>query len=236
MIKPTISIIVPALNEEKNILLTIDNALSALKEFGISGEIIVANDGSTDSTSVLVAKKMKENSGIIKMISHDKPKGIGASFWDGVDIALGDVVVMIPGDNENDPRGILRHYGLIEEVGMVIPFILNKEARSFFRRIVSSLYRIVINASFATNFKYTNGTTLYRKAALQQLNHRSKGFFFQTDIMVRLNKGGYLFAEVPCRLGLRKEGASKAITFASLAGFIKEYLRLVRDCYFLKKR
>lgn len=231
-----ISVIVPALNEEKNILSTLANIISALKDFGIKGEIIVVNDGSTDSTPLLVEKRMKENPGIIRMINHDKPKGIGASFWDGVDRARGDAVVMIPGDNENDAKEILRYYGLTEQVDMVIPFILNKEVRPFFRKILSSLYRFIINTTFGVNFRYTNGTILYRKSALKKLVHRSNGFFFQTDILIRLVKRGHLFAEVPCWLGSRKGGTSKAIALSSLVQLIKEYLHLVGDYFFKKEK
>ena len=48
------SIIMPALNEEKNIELAIVNSLDALDHFGISGEIIVINDGSIDNTEALI--------------------------------------------------------------------------------------------------------------------------------------------------------------------------------------
>jgi len=233
--KSKLSIIMPGLNEEKNIILAIDNVLSALKEYNIRGEIIVVNDGSRDSTSALVKSKMEENPGKVRLINHDRPKGIGVSFWDGVDNANGDFVVMIPGDAENDPREILRYYGLLEQVDMVIPFVINKKARPLFRRAISFIYRFIINTTFFVNFNYTNGTILYRRSVLKELDYRSKGFFFQTDILIRLVKRGYLFAEVPCRLGLRKEGASKAIAFSSVVQVIKEYLHLVRDYYFKKR-
>ena len=102
-----ITAIVPANNEEKNILLTVDRILSSFKELGLEGEVLVVNDGSTDSTPQLVEEKMKEDARV-RIIHHDKRKGIGASFWDGVDNARGNFVVMIPGDNENDPREVLR--------------------------------------------------------------------------------------------------------------------------------
>ncbi|MDO8663597.1 MAG: glycosyltransferase family 2 protein [Candidatus Wildermuthbacteria bacterium] len=229
-----LSVVIPALNEEKNILLAIDNTLSAFKEFGIAGEIIVVNDGSTDSTSTLVKNKIIGEASVLKMVTHDKRKGIGASFWDGVDNATGEAVVMIPGDNENDPREILRYYKLLEHVDIVVPFIFNKEARSFFRKVISSAYRFVINATFSVNFNYTNGTILYRRSILKELDCRSSGFFFQADILIRTAKNGYLFAEVPYMLGKRKEGKSKAITFSSLAQVVKEYLRLVSNYYFGK--
>ena len=53
--------------------------------------------------------------------------------------------------------------------------------------------------------------------------------FFQTDILVRAVKGGYLFAEVPYRLGARSSGVSKAVSFPSFMQVVKGYLRLVRD-------
>lgn len=231
-----ISFIVPALNEEKNIEAAINNVLKALKEFHLSGEIIVINDGSTDDTSLLVEQKISENPDIIKMISHKSPQGLGTSFWDGVDNAAGDVVVMIPGDNENDPQEILRYYCLMNHVDIVVPFIFNKEVRPFFRRILSSLYNFIIRISFSLNLNYTNGTILYRRSVLKDLNHRSTGFFLQTDILVRIIKQGYLFAEVPSRLSKRDSGSSKAIKFSSFLCLIKEYILLLRDYYFKRKQ
>jgi hypothetical protein len=76
---------------------------------------------------------------------------------------------------------------------------------------------------------------LFRKSILQDLGYRSDGFFFHTDILVRAAKRGYLFAEVPYRLDIRHKGASKAVTFPSLAKVIRGYIKLVRDLYFTKK-
>lgn len=232
----SLSIIIPALNEEKSILSVIDNAFSAMREFDVGGEIIVVNDGSGDFTPKLVQKKMKDSPGILKMITHEKSEGIGASFWDGVDEALGDAVVLIPGDNENDPREILRYYTLLKDVDIVVPFIFNKEVRSFSRNLLSFLYRFIVNPTFFVNFNYTNGTIIYRKSLLKEINRRRNDFFFQTDILVRLVKRGYLFAEVPSRLDQRRGGTSKATTLSSLRRITRGYLRLIKDYYFKKEK
>jgi len=228
-----VSVIMPALNEEKNILRAINNSLKAFQECGITGEIIVINDGSKDRTRERVEGFLRSDKRV-RILNHDKPLGIGASFWDGVDNAKGGAIVLLPGDNENDPWEIFRYFRLLEHVDIVIPFVFNREARSIFRNILSFLYRFIINSTFLVNFNYTNGTALYRRSILKELDFRSTGFFFQTDILVRTVKKGYLFAEVPYRLGLRKEGVSKAVTFPSLFKVIKGYLRLVRDFYFTK--
>jgi hypothetical protein len=66
------------------------------------------------------------------------------------------------------------------------------------------------------------------------MNCKSTGFFFQTEILIKVAKRGYLFAEVPYKLGLRPEGVSKAVTFSSFLKVVKGYFRLVRDIYFNK--
>lgn len=231
-----LSVIMPALNEEKNIRGAIYDCLEAFESFNIDGEIIVINDGSTDSTEQIARQELAAYPGKINIIRHDRPKGIGASFWDGVDNAGGEIVVMLPGDNENDPQEILMYYRLLEHIDIVIPFLFNKEARSLFRNALSYVYRFIINTTFLVNFNYTNGTILYRKSILKDVQMRSGGFFFQTDILIRLVKKGYLFAEVPYKLGKRKDGASKAVTFPSFLAVVKGYLILLRDLYFNKHK
>jgi len=229
-----LSVIMPALNEQGNIEPAINNTVKAMEDFNINGEIIVINDGSTDKTEYIVSNIIKKDKRI-RMLKHDTTKGIGASFWDGVDLSEAEIVVMLPGDNENDPWEIFRYFKLLEHVDMVIPFIFNKEVRPVFRNTLSFIYRFIINTTFLVNFNYTNGTVLYRRSVLNDVNYRSSSFFFQTDILVRAVKLGYLFAEVPYRLSLRKAGISKAVSFPSLFQVIKGYLRLVRDYYFKKQ-
>lgn len=224
--------IIPALNEEMNIQEAINMTFQAFEKLGIAGQIVVINDGSTDRTEDIVQNMMAKDSRL-KMIKHNVSMGVGTAFWDGVDCADGETVVIIPGDNENDPLEILRYCKLLDHVDIVIPFVFNKEVRSLFRNALSFIYRFIINTTFVVNFNYTNGMVLYRKSILKNVDYRSKSFFFQTDILIRtIKQRHYLFAEVPCRLALRNSGKSNAVSFPSLMKVIKGYIRLVRDIYF----
>ena len=138
---------------------------------------------------------------------------------------------MLPGDNENDSIETLRYYRLLEQVDVAIPFVFNKEVRSVYRNVLSYLYRTTKNTTFLVNLNYTNGTVLYRKIVLDEIDEKSIGFFFQTDIIIRSLKKGYLFAEVPYKLSTRQTGKSKAITFPSLWQVTFVYSKLVRDLY-----
>lgn len=225
-----ISIIMPALNEEKNIHEAVSNTLKAFEAYNIDGEVLVMNDGSTDNTLSIVEKIIAADSRV-RVFTHPKPMGIGGSFWHGVDEAKNEVVSMFPGDNENDPYETLRYVSLIDHVDIIIPFVFNKETRSLFRNGLSQVYRFIINTTFLVNFNYTNGTVLYRKSVLKTLNYRNKDFFFQTDILVRAVKQGYLFAEVPYRLGVRSSGKSKAVSFPSFLRVARGYLKLMRHMH-----
>ncbi|MDT8447115.1 MAG: glycosyltransferase family 2 protein [bacterium] len=227
----SLSVIMPALNEENNIEKSVRNALNAIDDYKIDGQVVVVNDGSSDRTQE-IATNLQAQDDRVKVVTHEKPWGFGASFWDGVDHATKDHVVLLPGDNENDPWEILMYSPLLEHVDIVIPFVYNKEVRSTYRRILSFVYRMVVNVTFRTNLNYTNGTVLYNRSILMQLPHRSNSFFFQTDILIRLLHRGYLFAEVPYRLEQREGGVSKAVSFPNFVQVAKGYLRLFKDMHY----
>src|SRR5262245_35270872 len=117
---PVVTIVMPALNEERNIQAALHNTLTTFDALGIAGEVLVINDGSTDQTGALIAAEMEKDTRI-RTIRHETPQGVGASFWDGVDHAHGAFVCMLPGNAENDAREILCYFPLLEHVDIVIP-------------------------------------------------------------------------------------------------------------------
>lgn len=224
-----VSVVMPGLNEQENIAAAVDACFKTFRDLSLAAELVVVDDGSADRTGEIVREKMREFPGRIRMIRHETPQGIGAAFWDGVDHACGEAVVLIPADNENDPGQILRYLSLLDHVDMVVPFVVNPGVRPLSRRVVSRLFTRIINISFGTAFHYTNGTVLYRRAALLSLDRRVHTFFFQADILVRLARKNHLFAEVPYMLNRRAAGSSKALSWKSLRTVACGYLRLLRD-------
>lgn len=231
MDKIYLSVVMPALDEEINILAAAGETLKAFDELKVAGEIIIVNDGSSDRTRELAEALAAKEKGRVRVLNHVEPLGLGASFWDGVDAAAGEIVTMFPGDNENKPLETLRYLGLLGEADIVVPFVSNKKVRPALRNLLSSIYTLAINLTFKTSFRYTNGTVLYRKAVLSDLPNRDPGFFYQTDILIRLAKKGYLFTEVPYSLGTRGAGRSKAVAFRSVLNVAKGYLKLFTDLY-----
>lgn len=225
-----LSVIIPCLNEEKNIEKVIKLTLDAILEFKINSEIIIIDDGSTDKTLKKIqiyANRYTE----IRLVKHKKNLGIGTSFSHGVKIAKGQYITMIPGDNENSLIENLRYFFLRKDVDIIIPFVVNKNMRSKSRRFISAIYNFIINVSFGVSLNYTNGTVIYNKKLLEFIELRSTGFFFQTELLIKLIRCGFLYAEVPQMLAERQYGKSKALTLRSLARLVRSYLYLVNEIH-----
>jgi len=150
-----LTVIVPALNEEGNIQNAINGILKSFEEFRIDGECLVINDGSTDKTPEVVRCVMEKDARV-RMINHNTPEGLGGSFWAGVDEARGNVLVLIPGDNETRSRDVLRYLSLIDHVDIIITYIYNKERRARSRNILAEAFSKIINFKYRTNCNDTN--------------------------------------------------------------------------------
>ncbi len=220
----------PSLNEEKNIESAVRNVVSGFEEFGINGEILVINDGSSDGTG-RIAEGLAGTHPFVRVVHHESPQGIGASFWDGVRHAGGEIVTMIPGDGENDALETLRYLPVMDHVDILIPFVYNKDVRSSGRRLLSTLYRGIINISFGMTLNYMNGTVMYRTCILKDMTLKSRGFFYQTELLIKSIRRGYLYAEVPYALKQRVGGVSKATTLRSLMKVVRNFLSVLADVY-----
>src|SRR3989344_3727866 len=101
--KKKLSIIIPVFNEESTIKAIIDKIKSLEFPKNLIREIIVINDGSTDSTSKIL-KEIKQ----IKLISHKKNSGKGSAVKTGFKYAKGDIIAIQDADLEYDPKDLLR--------------------------------------------------------------------------------------------------------------------------------
>lgn len=98
MHKDSISIIIPAFNEEEGI----KDVVLGLAKLYPHYEILVIDDGSTDKTAEIA------NDLPCHLIRHKQNKGYGASWKTGIQEAKNDVIVFFDGDNQFDPRDIKR--------------------------------------------------------------------------------------------------------------------------------
>ena len=221
----SLSIIIPALNEEKTVKSVVDNIENSCRKNNIDWEIILVDDGSSDKTGEIMKQFTKTNTRI-KMLSHSNPLGIGKCFKDAIKIFGKEFVTWLPADGENKIEELLKYINLLEFVDIVIPFVINTGARNWLRRFLSSLYLFIINFSFGATFNYTNGNVLYKKKVFEVIETDSNGFFFQTECLIKAIRKGFIFAEVPVFLEERVASYSKSVSFKNLIQIIKDFTLL----------
>ena len=111
-----LSIIIPVLNEEKNIAILHQRLIQVLEKLKKSYEIIFIDDGSTDKTISEITKLINKN---IKLIEFRRNFGKAYALDLGFKEAIGEIIFTMDGDLQDDPREIprfleaIKHYDLV---------------------------------------------------------------------------------------------------------------------------
>ena len=101
----TLSIIIPAYNEERTIHLILDKVRDVVLDRGIAKEVIIVNDGSKDGTVAAVERYMSAHPAMgIRFIQQPRNMGKGAAIHRGIKEATGEYLLVQDADLEYDPR------------------------------------------------------------------------------------------------------------------------------------
>lgn len=111
---PAISVVIPAHNEEPNLLPLYDRLVAVLEQVGRSFEIVVVDDASSDG-SVSLLRNLAANDVRLKAVCLRRNSGQTAALAAGFEIATGDVVVAMDGDLQHAPEDIPALLAKIDE-------------------------------------------------------------------------------------------------------------------------
>lgn len=235
MIK-SVSVIIPAYNEEKNLESTTNFLLERLQKNSISDfEILIFDDNSTDATGK-IADELAEKYSQIKVIHNLKNMNLGYNITKGFELATKEYCGFIPGDNETEPETLDNIFRALGQADIVIPHIQNPEARPWGRRFLSKAYVIIINSAFGLNVKYYNGMCYFKTLVVKKVPVSTYGFAYMTEILVKLLKSGASFIEVPMINRVRERGATKAFRIKNIVSVFKTFLMLFYDVQILRRR
>ena len=141
-----ISFFVPCLNEEDNVIKTINTILSAIKRYDLVYEILVVDDNSTDNThqKVMDYKNQNQNINLI-LIKNDITRGVGTTYIDTAFVATGKYYMLVNGDNVEPEETLVLILSQIDKADMIIPYFGNQDNRKFFRIVLSKFFMISKN-------------------------------------------------------------------------------------------
>ncbi|RZG49148.1 glycosyltransferase family 2 protein [Acinetobacter wuhouensis] len=191
-----ISIVLPAKNESG----AIGDTIAKIHALNIAKEIIVVNDGSTDST-----KEIAEQAGAM-VISHPYSKGNGAAIKTGARNATGDVIVFMDADGQHDPQDILRLLAKIEEgYDLVVGARQKGSQASIGRGVANKLYNSL--ASYMSEHKVEDLTSGFRAVRAEKFREfiylLPNGFSYPTTSTMAFFRAGYSVTYVPIHAAKR---------------------------------
>jgi hypothetical protein len=209
---PLVSVVMPCLNEEAAIGACIEKIQRTFAAAGISGEIVVCDNGSTDA-SVAIAERMGAR------VVHQPRRGYGNAYLKGFAEARGEYLVMGDADDTYDFSLIPQFLDALQNKGD--DFVTGSRYLAGGDKHVTGLHRFVGNPAltailnFLFSTRYTDvycGFRGFSRAAYDRIRPVSPGMEFNLELAINARLAGLKVSEIPIELGPRK-GESKLRTF-----------------------
>lgn len=180
-----LSIVVPCYNEEKVLNLFYKEITNVLSQIDIDKEIILIDDGSSDSTLNLM-KELSNQDNHIRYISFSRNFGKEAAILAGLTESRGDYIVLIDADLQHPPTKILEMYNRIttENVDMVATRRITRKGEPPIRSFFAKLFYKIINkisqvkiVPGCQDFRIMSREVVNSILKLTEYNRFSKGIF-----------------------------------------------------------
>lgn len=240
MASHTVSILIPLYNEEEFVGALLDKVLSAPLPEGLGREIIVVDDGSTDSSASIVEEIAAAHPGELRFIRQPRNQGKGAAIRTAIEHATGEFSIIQDADLEYDPREYGRVLGpLLEGKADAVygsRFMISGERRVlyFWHSVANQILTGMCN--IVSDLNLTDMETCYkafRTSLLQSIPIRSDRFGLEPELTIKLAKRRVRVYETPIAYHGRtyEEGKKIGLKDAFDALYVILRFALTRDIY-----
>ncbi len=202
-----LTVVMPCLNEAETLAVCIDKALAALRENGIAGEVVVADNGSIDGSQAIA----QEHGARLVPVPV---RGYGAALNAGITAALGRYVVMADADDSYEFAHLPRFLAKLREsndlvMGNRFAGGIGPGAMPFLHRylgnpVLSFIGRALFHAPIGD---FHCGMRGFSRSGYDALGLRTTGMEFASEMVVKASLLGQQIAEVPTTL--KKDGRSR---------------------------
>ena len=192
----SLTIAIPAYNEEQNIILTVETANFNAKKLTRNYEILVINDGSSDKTGEIL-NNLKSRFSHLKVSTHKNNLGIEPTLKDLYMLAKKDLIFFNGADNEIK-MSILP--SLIKKMDEGFDIIVAKrkvKKYNLFRKFVSWGFNFFTKLLFGVEVYDAGCAKLVKSCIYRSLDIKSTSVFAESERLIKASKAGYKIASVP---------------------------------------
>ncbi len=192
-----VSVVMPCLNEEETLGTCIEKAQSTLKSLGIPGEVVIADNGSTDN-SVAIAQNLGAH------VVHQQTRGYGAAYLAGLAAVQGKYIVMGDSDDTYDFTDLERFLTPLQKgcdfvignrfKGKILPGAMPWAKRYIGNPILSGILRIL----FGTDISDSHcGMRSFTDDAYKRMGLKTTGMEFASEMVIKAVQANLKILEIP---------------------------------------
>jgi dolichyl-phosphate beta-glucosyltransferase len=199
-------VVVPAYNEERRIGESLAKMRSYLNGAGCDYEIIVVDDGSTDSTSDVVRRVAARDSGV-RLVSNRKNRGKGYTVRRGMEEAKGETILFSDADLSTPIEEFDRLSAYLDDYDLVIASRSLPDSRvlvhqPFYRELMGRLFNVLVQVLLVRGIIDTQcGFKIMNRRAADRITGllRIDSFSFDVEMILAARRQGLGVKDVPVR-------------------------------------
>lgn len=220
---PTLSVVIPTLNEGQNIGPLIDRLWKTTSELALATEIIVVDGGSKDQTW-----KEAEQRGARCLLQ--RRLGYAGALLEGFHAAAGEYVLTLDSDLSHPPELLKELWASRDEADIIIGSRFAQGGSSE-APVMRHLLSLILNSVFSIGLSIpvkdiSSGYRLYKREALNLKTYRPENFNILQEVLVRAYAGGFSIKEVPLRYEERASGESHVSLVKFAISYLPTFYRL----------
>ena len=215
-----LSVVLPALNEADNITASVQRVALILDDLGISGEIIVVDDGSTDGTAAIASALP------VRLLRHPVNRGYGAALRTGFVAAGGERVFFTDADQQFDLSELVGLLAAAQGADIAVGY---RQVRRdpLHRRLNARAWGVLVGRLFDLPVRDINcAFKVFHRRVLEAIPLRSTGAFINTELLARARRAGFSVVEIPVGHYARQTGQATGARPAVILQAFTELIRL----------
>ncbi len=221
----SISIFFPCYNEQDNVERTVEKALAVLKKLNADFEIIIVNDGSSDTTGQL-ADEICRRDNRIKAVHHPTNLGYGAALQSGFKAAAKKLVFYTDGDGQFDISEMPPLLTLTKKYDIVSCYRLNRRD-PLIRKINGWCWTKLVCLLFGMKIRDIDcAFKLFKRNIFDDIKLSSTGALIDTEILARATRKGYSITQKGVHHYPRTAGTQSGANLKVILRAFKELFKL----------
>lgn len=220
---PFVSVLMPAYNEEENLVWVLPLLLNHLARLERPFEIVVVDDGSRDRTAEVV-RELANRHPEVRLVQHERNRGPGSGILTGLRAARGEYAIFVPADLAIEPEDLVRMIESGPGWDVVVGVRSDRRDYTMGRKLVSHVNVFLIRLLFRLRLRQFNYLHLYRRAIFDRIWPETNGVFLTAEVLVKARDAGMSIREFDARYVPRRCGQASC-------GSTRVILRTVRDLF-----